>query len=667
MPRKKKEKPELRLVYHDDDHAYWLNGKRIKGASGVGKIADDTYRLELYDQRNVLLGCVADRKLLEQAYRVVNDPTIIDERQRNDVLDAIVRAAKKAAGAEDKADLGTLKHWILEQHDKGLLDPDETTWDPMTTQVVTEWRRVLDEYELEVVAVEIMIVHPDLGLAGRLDRILRHRPTGKLRIGDLKFGRWAVRYPHSMTVQLATYASAPLQAGELVETAPGVVECERFEPMPDIDQELAYVFHMPEEVGEIYGVNIAKGVKMLKGAIVDIWDWRDSEDLILIQVPTASSVYTRPGSLAEQAPTEAQVREAEVLAELGLEVDPFDGLTEPAPPTLTVVGEQARQENALEAMGNVIDLDARRAHPSNVPPVLVHPAATVSAAELDAVDRDAPLTLEQMAEIARKTTVGTVEVIGDTTLEMVREVFGDDVEVVIDDPFLARLAWLRDDLLFVKAESEAAFADIAAAWPDDIPTFPEYDDGVPMTMEHLDRLAEIFRAARERHGVGFGPTEPAPVVMGSPAVERFLAPPAEIPPLATRAFDDRTMATKEEIEQLRSVLAELVNFGDAYQTLDGWAAEAHQYGRSFAPADVPSARRVAIMWAITHFLLCTADGGLEPGDLDEFAVMVRTVMGVPQNAYDDYPLPVLLGCLTTDEADQLRRLVDAFLEPTPDT
>ena len=125
-------------------------------------------------------------------------------------------------------------------------------------------------------------MHPGRRIAGRFDRIVRHKPTGKLRILDFKFGKWAVAYPHGVAVQLAIYGNAELMAGVIEGTG----ETTEFEPMPDVDKSIAYVFHMPEDVASLHEFDIEAGWAACTELLFPIYDWRARRDLVSAAEPT---------------------------------------------------------------------------------------------------------------------------------------------------------------------------------------------------------------------------------------------------------------------------------------------------------------------------------------------------------------------------------------------
>jgi len=114
-------------------------------------------------------------------------------------------------------------------------------------------------------------------VAGRFDRIVKC-PDGKLRIADVKTGESADKYLHSHCTQLWLYASAPLLA-----TGPQGdqdFEVTEFTPMPAVDQDIAYVIHLPADGdGDIIGVDIAAGRDCFHNVITPIWGWRSRKNL----------------------------------------------------------------------------------------------------------------------------------------------------------------------------------------------------------------------------------------------------------------------------------------------------------------------------------------------------------------------------------------------------
>src|SRR5690606_7311364 len=196
-----------------------------------------------------------------------------------DKLNEIVEEAETLARTHHAATRGTAMHRVTERADRN--EPMLLT--DLLAPTVDAWRTALDVAGYEVLPefIERAVVYPEQRICGRFDRIVRHKQTGALRILDLKSGDRALRYPHSIAVQLALYANAPWLAGAW-EGESG--ETEDFEQLPDeLDREIGLVLHMPEPgkvaIGE---VNIAAGGASAGDAIFPILEWRDRDDLVTV-------------------------------------------------------------------------------------------------------------------------------------------------------------------------------------------------------------------------------------------------------------------------------------------------------------------------------------------------------------------------------------------------
>lgn len=256
----------MRLKYNDEQHAYWLDGKRCRGVTSVAKIPDDTFYLDRWQRRMVAIGLASEPPLIQQVAAHVAD---------KDKLDAICEKALQAARAHQAADAGTTAHRFTEVLDTGekFLDTE------LAQQIQATWSKVLADGGFEVVEgmVERIAVHPDLLVAGTFDRILRRKADGRLFIADLKTGAKAISFPHSIAVQLALYANAPLLAGPL--SAKG--ETTEFEPFPDVDKATGIVIHMPEpDQAEIFTFDIAAGWDCFRNVILPTLDWRKRDNLV---------------------------------------------------------------------------------------------------------------------------------------------------------------------------------------------------------------------------------------------------------------------------------------------------------------------------------------------------------------------------------------------------
>ncbi|NDA73029.1 MAG: hypothetical protein EBX69_06295 [Betaproteobacteria bacterium] len=255
----------VKLKYSAKAHGYWLDGKRCKTPSAIAKVPDDSSALDFWRRRQTAIGLALQPHLLTAIAANADDKK---------ALDAICEEAMTAAGASSGRDYGTAVHKITDLLDGGVFVLET----PEVAAIRETWRNLLDAHDLEIVASEQVIVHPDLMVAGRFDRIVRHRASGRLFILDTKTGKSAADFLQSHAVQLWLYASAPLCADG--PSGDADFEVAEFVPMHAVSQSVALVAHLPME-GEasIIGVDIAAGRECFERVIRPTWAWRSRSDL----------------------------------------------------------------------------------------------------------------------------------------------------------------------------------------------------------------------------------------------------------------------------------------------------------------------------------------------------------------------------------------------------
>jgi hypothetical protein len=162
----------------------------------------------------------------------------------------IVDEAQDVAGANDAANKGTFLHDLSERHDLARYE---------LGAVPTEYQGWLQSYAgaveragLTVHSSEQLVVVDELDLVGSFDRIWKTQ-DGRLLVGDLKTGKHARRFPHSIAIQIALYAHGLLYDPETHE---------RFE-LGDVSQTSGLLIHSPLQ-GEtrIYEIDITQA-----------WNW----------------------------------------------------------------------------------------------------------------------------------------------------------------------------------------------------------------------------------------------------------------------------------------------------------------------------------------------------------------------------------------------------------
>ncbi len=297
----------MKLKYSAKAHGYWLNGKRCKSPSAIAKVPDDSSALDFWRRRQTAIGLALQPHLLTAVAANADDKK---------ALDAICEEAMTAAGASSGRDYGTAVHKITDLLDGGVFVLET----PEVVAIRETWRTLLDSHDLEIVASEQVIVHPDLMVAGRFDRVVRHRSTGECFILDTKTGKSAADFLQSHAVQLWLYASAPLCADG--PTGDADFEVAEFVPMHAVSQSVALVAHLPME-GEasIIGIDIAAGRQCFERVIQPTWAWRSRSDLRVDSWSTATflsanavlaaNLVDRLRTIAALSPDVAQrVREA---------------------------------------------------------------------------------------------------------------------------------------------------------------------------------------------------------------------------------------------------------------------------------------------------------------------------------------------------------------------
>jgi hypothetical protein len=253
----------VKLRFDEENHAYFLDGKRAKGVTSSAKYPEDTYNLEQWEKRMVAIGLATDPDLL-QAVAAHTDENDKDKK----ILNGLCDQAKDVAKANRGARRGTAAHRITEAHDAG--EPVIPT--ELGLSVVAGWSAIFDACGFEIIPdyMERIVVYPQLKLCGMFDRIVRTR-KGKLVILDLKSGENAINYPRPMAVQLALYANAPLLAGKLDRNG----ETTEFEPMPEVDKKWGVIIHLPE-TGPVQAVriDIEKGWQAAQEIVFPTYKWR---------------------------------------------------------------------------------------------------------------------------------------------------------------------------------------------------------------------------------------------------------------------------------------------------------------------------------------------------------------------------------------------------------
>jgi hypothetical protein len=199
---------------------------------------DDRYGLEKWGKRTVALG-LARRPDLLAGVAAARD----DDRSR---LDALCDDALEAGGSSTGRNIGQALHEFCERVDLGEDVKVPETW----KADIEAYRAVLAEGGFEIEAVEKTVVVPELTVAGTFDRLISR--AGRRYVADIKTGQSLQYGWPAIAIQLALYSRASTVYD---------FETEKHSPMPDVDQTLGIVVHVPAGNGtaELIGVDLNVG------------------------------------------------------------------------------------------------------------------------------------------------------------------------------------------------------------------------------------------------------------------------------------------------------------------------------------------------------------------------------------------------------------------------
>jgi len=274
----------------------------------IADTLDDRHNLELWMQRQVIVGLVARPDLVAKA--ATTDAT--DKK----ALNGIAGEARDAAGSSAAANLGTAIHAAIEAVNRGEEAP------AMFDEQVAAYRRALDVFgaTIDPAHVEQFCVNDPIGAAGTFD--MRINVGGKWYIGDLKTGSSVEWSGRSFAIQLAIYASA---------TSYYDVATDTHSPPEPVDEDRAIIVHLPAHGTDctLHWLDIAAGREALEHAL---WTrkWRNRKDLL---VPVVAAVAPQPEPATPkkavarkkaERPTKARVTKANATPKIAPVADSSD-------------------------------------------------------------------------------------------------------------------------------------------------------------------------------------------------------------------------------------------------------------------------------------------------------------------------------------------------------
>lgn len=229
--------------------------------STLAKANDDTYNLDRWRQRIIVIGFTRRPDLWARAEAAAED---------RDVLDKIMQQAFIAGGGEERANYGTAMHSFTEHLDLGGSMDAVPVWARADCEAYLD---ALELYGLEPVGIEEFVVHDGLKAAGTLDRRYVVKRTGELVVGDLKTGDHDPNYPTGVVTQTAIYASSQRYDEDGTRSELGV------------SLEVALLMHLPLGKAEctVYDLDITQGHRAARAALW-VREWRKAKPIRVREV-----------------------------------------------------------------------------------------------------------------------------------------------------------------------------------------------------------------------------------------------------------------------------------------------------------------------------------------------------------------------------------------------
>ncbi|KKL07440.1 hypothetical protein LCGC14_2585990, partial [marine sediment metagenome] len=236
----------------------------------IASTTADRFGLEAWAQRNTVLGI----GLRPDLYALAVSSTVDDRQQ----LTRVVKQAQEAAKASSGANLGTALHRITERSDRGEEVDVPAEW----KGDVYAYHQTLADHHVTIHSdwIERIVVLPELGIAGTLDRLVTLAGQAAMTVADLKTGKDVVKYGTTeIAIQLALYANAT-----------HVWNGDGYDPMPPTNTDKGLIIHLPVGKAEcnLHTVDIAAGWETVQLALA-VREWRKRKDL------------TAPYSILDQA------------------------------------------------------------------------------------------------------------------------------------------------------------------------------------------------------------------------------------------------------------------------------------------------------------------------------------------------------------------------------
>ncbi|MBF6584383.1 hypothetical protein IU414_06370 [Nocardia farcinica] len=244
---------------YEDGKKSPVNATAYTRVSTLAETLDDKGGLMDWCAANAAIGVVKDASLYAQIAHLASahvDPWSVPEAKQQ--LKPLVSRAQQIAGSDTGSGMGTAFHGLAELIDAGqdpeFVPPPMRPWLDAYREALADW---------EVLDSEVFVVADEVQAAGSLDRLLRHRKSGRVVVADIKSGKSDPDYPLKVTIQTAIYAH-----GQRYDQETGV----RAPLHPEVDVERGLLIHVPIRSGKkpqanLYPLDLEQGWELAKVAV----------------------------------------------------------------------------------------------------------------------------------------------------------------------------------------------------------------------------------------------------------------------------------------------------------------------------------------------------------------------------------------------------------------
>lgn len=233
--------------------------KSYSRATSLAHVLEDTYMLNQWKIRKTLLGLSRRDDLAVNLMQIAYDVTSTgkSEDEVRGPLNSLAEQAQSAAGTDLASEHGSAVHDWAAWVDAGLISVHDV---PIMFQpAVRKHLELLAQHQLIVVPeyTERIVMNTALSCVGTLDRIFAMGGHRGLLLGDLKTSGKLDFSWLAFLIQMAFYQSCDLMLSE---------DGKRWEPMPSLQENVAFIVHLPSsdiEQADVVPIDLVLGRQAL--------------------------------------------------------------------------------------------------------------------------------------------------------------------------------------------------------------------------------------------------------------------------------------------------------------------------------------------------------------------------------------------------------------------